>query len=54
VGKSTSYYTAPIGAKRRPPVCLGCHGPVMYGDRCPPCEQDLRERVIKRKRRKSR
>jgi hypothetical protein len=30
--------------------CLGCHRPIVYGDRCPDCQQKLRVR----KRRKPR
>jgi hypothetical protein len=28
----------------RPPRCLGCKRTVVYGDRCPTCQQKLRHR----------
>jgi hypothetical protein len=27
-----------------PASCLGCHRPIVYGDRCPPCQRKLRQR----------
>jgi predicted amidophosphoribosyltransferase len=27
-----------------PPRCLGCHRPLVYGDRCPDCQRKLRQR----------
>ena len=46
---STDYYTAK-GGRRGPGKCLGCKAPIVYGDRCLPCRDELR----KRKRRKPR
>jgi len=39
-----------VGTTRVPGRCLGCKGPIVYGDRCPPCQRKLRQR----KRRKPR
>ena len=51
MGKSGAYYTAPSGARKSPSRCMGnCGRPLVYGDRCPPCANELR----KRKRRKPR
>jgi hypothetical protein len=51
VGKSRNFYTAPVFAKRSPPRCLGqCGKRIMFGDRCPDCARELRQRQ-KRKRR---
>jgi hypothetical protein len=51
VGKSGAYYVAPQGARRSPSRCLGqCGKRIFYGDRCPDCARELRQRH-KRKRR---
>ena len=52
VGKSNAYYCAPTGARRGPWQCIGCKKPITYGDRCPPCEQAVRTRAAKRRRRR--
>jgi hypothetical protein len=39
-----------VGTTRNTNRCLGCGARVFYGDRCPPCQQKLRQR----KRRKPR
>jgi hypothetical protein len=45
VGKSKNFYTAPQGARRSPPRCMGhCGKRVMFGDRCPECARELRQR----------
>jgi hypothetical protein len=54
MGKS-EYYTAK-GGRRAPTVCLGCHKPIVFGERCPPCAHEVKVkavkgRAIKRKRR---
>jgi predicted amidophosphoribosyltransferase len=41
-------YGAPKHGKRQ--HCLGCQRPIVYGDRCPDCQRELRQR----KRRKPR
>jgi hypothetical protein len=34
-----------IGKRQAGPMrCKGCHRPIPYGDRCPPCAQELRQR----------
>jgi hypothetical protein len=30
--------------------CLGCHQPIMYGDRCAPCANLARAQAVNRKR----
>jgi 5-methylcytosine-specific restriction enzyme A len=40
VGKSGHHYSAPTGARRSPPKCVGhCGRRVVYGDRCPDCQR---------------
>jgi hypothetical protein len=39
-----------VGRAGTPRYCLGCSRRLVFGDRCPPCQQRLRER----KRRKPR
>jgi hypothetical protein len=42
MGKSAAYWRAPRLAT--PTQCLGCHKPIVYGDRCQRCQQELRQR----------
>jgi hypothetical protein len=32
------------------PVCLSCHRPIVYGDRCPDCQRKLRQRLVQRRK----
>ena len=51
MGKSGAYYSAPTGARRSPAYCMGrCGKRIVYGDRCPDCQRELRQR----RKRKSR
>jgi hypothetical protein len=50
VGKSSSYYTAPHGARRGPWACIGCKKKIVWGDRCEACKKELRRRVARRRR----
>jgi phage head maturation protease len=51
VGKGRWVYTSPVFARRGPARCLGqCGRRLVYGDRCPDCARELRQR----KRRKPR
>jgi hypothetical protein len=50
MGKS-EYYTAK-GGRRAPTVCLGCHKPIVYGERCPTCATLVRAKAAKRRRKR--
>jgi hypothetical protein len=45
------YYTAK-GGRRAPAVCLGCHKPIVYGERCAACATQVRIKAAKRRRRR--
>jgi hypothetical protein len=49
--KSSIRYAKGNGRTRRY-HCLDCRARVFYGDRCPDCERDLRQRQDLRRRRK--
>jgi hypothetical protein len=40
------------GASKKRHGCLGCHRPIVYGDRCPDCQRLVRTRAAKRRRKR--
>jgi hypothetical protein len=42
----------PRGPRGGPHKCLGCHRPIIYGDRCRACATEARVKADKQRRRR--
>jgi hypothetical protein len=51
MGRTVAHWAMPRGPRGGPHKCLGCHVPIVYGERCPECANQAAAQAVNRERR---